>query len=204
MSSRQTRSKSRGRAVRKPARPLSRVRTDAYFSDPDYDQPTPEPKTASTPSPTWGKLSNKIIETRLYDELNGTETVPLLRPDGRRYYMSSACGPASYSSTGEFQDRVARPNASRAKAMTYPNSNFPETSNFTQTQTSPEDLHRVRGKLRYQLNWTRKSACEHLQLGERKDLILLLSLEPLCLTSHLRTSSCDRLKVSCHDLASSG
>lgn len=128
MSSRQTRSKSRGRAVRKPARPLSRVRTDACFSDPDYDQSTPEPKTASTPSPSWGKLSNKPIETRLYDELNGIETVPLLRPDGRHYYMSSACSPASYSSTGKFQDRVARPNASRARAMAWPNPNFPPTS----------------------------------------------------------------------------
>ncbi|CAD0099012.1 unnamed protein product [Aureobasidium mustum] len=125
MSTRQTRSKSRGRAVRTPVRPLSRVRTNTSFSDPDYDQPTPEPKTASTPSPTWGKLPDEKNVVRKFEVPTGTPSVSLIRPDGRRYYMSSACGPVNYSSTGKFQDPVARSNASRAKAMVYPNFHEP-------------------------------------------------------------------------------
>ncbi|KAK6000905.1 hypothetical protein QM012_002988 [Aureobasidium pullulans] len=120
MSTRQTRSKSRGRAIRQPERPPSRVRNDAYFSDPDYGQPAPEPKTASTPSPSWGMFSDKRIAIQSYEMPDGIPSVSLMRSDGRRYYMSSACGPASYSATGKFQDRVTRPNASRAKAMAHP------------------------------------------------------------------------------------
>ncbi|KAH0254558.1 hypothetical protein KCU91_g17937, partial [Aureobasidium melanogenum] len=126
MSTRQTRSKSRVRAANKPARPLSRVRTNTSFSDPDYDQSTPEPKTASTPSPSWGEFPREKVETREFEIPQGTPSVSLIRPDGRRYYMSSACGPVSYSSAGEFQDRIAGSNASRAKAMAYSNPNFPE------------------------------------------------------------------------------
>ncbi|KAH0334890.1 hypothetical protein KCU81_g9257, partial [Aureobasidium melanogenum] len=124
MSTRQTRSKSRGRAANKPIRPLSRVRTNTSFSDPDYDQSTPEPKTASTPSPTWGKFPRKTAEPQGFRAPQGIPSVPLIRSDGRRYYMSSACGPVSYSPAGKFQDRVTSSNASRAKAMVLPN--FPE------------------------------------------------------------------------------
>ncbi|KAG9696221.1 hypothetical protein KCU95_g4416, partial [Aureobasidium melanogenum] len=124
MSTRQTRSKSRGRAANKPIRPLSRVRTNTSFSDPDYDQSTPEPKTASTPSPTWGKFPRKTAEPQGFKAPQGIPSVPLIRSDGRRYYMSSACGPVSYSPAGKFQDRVTSSNASRAKTMVLPN--FPE------------------------------------------------------------------------------
>ncbi|KAH0365814.1 hypothetical protein KCU65_g5784, partial [Aureobasidium melanogenum] len=126
MSTRQTRSKSRGRAANKPARPLSRVRTNTSFSDPDYDQSTPEPKTASTPSPTWDKFPRKTAENQVLEGEgpHGIPSVSLIRSDGRRYYMSSACGPVSYSPAGKFRDPVAMSNASRAKAMVLPN--FPE------------------------------------------------------------------------------
>lgn len=125
MSTRQTRSKSRGRAANKPARPLSRVRTNASFSDPDYDQSTPEPKTASTPSPSWGKFPRKNVDTGKFEVSQDAPSESLIRPDGRRYYMSSARGPVSYSSAGKFQDRVAESNASRAEAMVYPNFSEP-------------------------------------------------------------------------------
>ncbi|KAI4721527.1 hypothetical protein E4T48_02108 [Aureobasidium sp. EXF-10727] len=144
MSTRQTRSRSRGRAASKysqPARPLSRIRPTAQFSDPDYDQSTPEPKTASTPSPSWGMFGGnkeKILFSKATTkqplvrnsanpasgdtnpDWRGTPSVSLVKPDGGRYYMSSFCAPASHSPKGDFQDRISRSNSSRAKAMASP------------------------------------------------------------------------------------
>ncbi|KAG9518415.1 hypothetical protein KCU93_g8386, partial [Aureobasidium melanogenum] len=130
MSTRQTRSKSRGRAANKPARPLSRVRTNASFSDLDYDQSTPEPKTASTPSPSWGKFPRKKVKTRKFEVPQGTHSVSLIRPDDGRNYKENASAIYAFADSfvdslpGKFQDPVAKFNASRAKAMVYPN--FPE------------------------------------------------------------------------------
>ncbi|KAG9662727.1 hypothetical protein KCU64_g1775, partial [Aureobasidium melanogenum] len=130
MSTRQTRSKSRGRATNKPARPLSRVRTNTSFSDPDYDQSTPEPKTASTPSPSWGKFPRKKVETRKFEVPQGTGPVSLIRPDDGRNYKENASAIYAFADSfvdslpGKFRDPVAKSNASRAKAMVYPN--FPE------------------------------------------------------------------------------
>ncbi|KAI4726178.1 hypothetical protein E4T49_06061 [Aureobasidium sp. EXF-10728] len=144
MSTRQTRSRSRGRPAGKysqPARPLSRIRPTAQFSDPDYDQSTPEPKTASTPSPSWGVFGGnkeKILFSKATTkqplvrnsanpasgdtnpDWKGTPSVSLVKPDGGRYYMSSFCAPASHSPKGDFQDRISRSNSSRAKAMASP------------------------------------------------------------------------------------
>jgi hypothetical protein len=136
-----TRSRSRGRPANKPSQPaghLNRIRTNAYFSDPDYDQTTPIPKTASTPSPTWGKIrkSNSTTassstapensQVRLHPSggfqvLRQEEpSVSLLRPDGKSYYMSSFCAPVNHSPTGDFQDRISKSNLPRAKAMASP------------------------------------------------------------------------------------
>ncbi|CAD0110898.1 unnamed protein product [Aureobasidium uvarum] len=153
MSTPQTRSRSRGRPASKssqPGRPLSRIQTTAQFSDPDYDQSTPEPKTASTPSPSWGKFqgknNGKIMsreaaakpswirgyqidpmgsdEARVHDmtpDWRGIPSVSYINPnDGGGYYMSSYCAPASHSPKADFQDRISGSNSSRAKAMASP------------------------------------------------------------------------------------
>jgi hypothetical protein len=136
-----TRSRSRGRPANKPsppARPLNRIRTNAYFSDPDYDQTTPIPKTASTPSPTWGKLRKnnptaassstapgnshvRLHPSGGFQVLRQEEpSVSLSRPDGKSYYMSSLCAPIDHSPIGDFKDRISKSNVPRAKAMASP------------------------------------------------------------------------------------
>ena len=128
---RQARSRSRSRPASKPSHParsLNRIRTNAYFSDPDYDQTTPEPKTAYTPSPTWGKLQRKN-NFKIVSSSTATENSrirhqeepsdSLARRDGRRYAISSFCAPPDRPSEN-FKDRISTPNLARAKAMASP------------------------------------------------------------------------------------
>jgi hypothetical protein len=129
---RQARSRSRSRPASKPSQParsLNRIRTNAYFSDPDYDQTTPEPKTASTPSPTWGKLQRKnnfktvssstaTENSRIRHQEEPSDS--LARRDDRRNAMSSFCAPPDRPSEN-FKDRISPPNLARAKAMASPN-----------------------------------------------------------------------------------
>ncbi|CAD0084654.1 unnamed protein product [Aureobasidium vineae] len=170
MPTRQTRSRSRGRPASKssqPGRPLSRIRTTAQFSAPDYDQSTPEPKIPSTPSPSWGKFLGKkngkimspesaakrswlrgyqrdtvgLDEARVYDmtpDWRGIPSVSLIKPDGGGYYMSSYCAPASHSSKGDVQDRISRSNSSRAKTMASPTFSKRSTSRPKRVEISTQ------------------------------------------------------------------
>jgi hypothetical protein len=166
-----TRSRSRGRPASKasqPAKPLNRIRTNAYFSDPDYDQTTPMPKTASTPSPTWGKTrkNNNTAEspstapensrirlhsgggfTVLYQE---EPTVSLFKY--RNYNkISSFCAPVAPPPTADFQDSISKSNLSQAKAMASPtprkrSSSRPKRVEISSESCQDEEKERMRSR----------------------------------------------------------
>lgn len=169
-----SRSRSRSRPASKPsqsARSLNRIRTNAYFSDPDYNQETPMPKTASTPSPTWGKpqrrnavSSSMTTETshvrrRLSEGFKVTHqaepSVSLSRQDGKRYYMSSFCAPPDHP-TENFKDRISPPNLLRAKAMASPTFRSRSTSRPKRVEILSDFDEEERMRLRSSPTWRKK------------------------------------------------
>ncbi|KAI5195546.1 hypothetical protein E4T39_08169 [Aureobasidium subglaciale] len=151
MSARQARSELRGGYDDEPpkfTRSRPRVRTTIQFADPDYNQPTPVPKSV-TPSPTWvnvhktahGRWSHDRVRVSDLDEyvkINKTANQRFRCEDDANFVVddrlfasrthskdvssSSFCAEPSVSPTGDFQDRIARFNYSRAQAMASPQS----------------------------------------------------------------------------------
>lgn len=171
---RRPRSRSRSRPASKPsqsARSLNRIQTNAYFSDPDYDQETPMPKTASTPSPTWGKPQRKNtvsasmasetshVRPRLSEGFKVTHqaepSVSLFRQDGKRYYMSSFCAPPDHP-TEKFKDRISPPNLSRAKAMASPTFRSRSTSRPKRVEILTDSDEEERMRLRSSPTWRKR------------------------------------------------
>ncbi|KAI5196318.1 hypothetical protein E4T38_08563 [Aureobasidium subglaciale] len=130
------------------ARTRPRVRTTTQFADPDYNQPTPMPKSAAL-SPTWAnvhKIANgrqfhervKVSDLDRYVEINKTANQRFRRGDHTNFVIEdrpsasrtrskdissgSFCAEPSISPMGDFQDRIARFNFARAQAMASPQS----------------------------------------------------------------------------------
>ena len=174
---RQARSRSRSRPASKhsqPTRPLNRIQTNAYFSDPDYDQDTPIPKTASTPSPTWGKLQrknnfktassstaveNSHMRHHPSDGFKVTHqaepSVSLSRQDGKRYYMSSFCASPDHP-TEKFKDRISPPMLSRAKAMASPTFRNRSASRPKRVEILSDSDEEQRMRLRSSPTWRKR------------------------------------------------
>ncbi|THW26278.1 hypothetical protein D6D23_03570 [Aureobasidium pullulans] len=149
----QTRTKNRSRSRSRPAkgssksaRSVSNVQRTSTFADPNYSQPTPEPKSASL-SPTWVEVhgtkrgesepstsyvrrSDLAEHTLEYPSdrsdvtvspINGEPSVPFpdfRHPNGQRYVpLSTYCAPPGTALDGRFQDPVLISNYRRAKAM---------------------------------------------------------------------------------------
>ncbi|KAH0287461.1 hypothetical protein M436DRAFT_86106 [Aureobasidium namibiae CBS 147.97] len=174
---RQARSRSRSRPASKPSQParsLNRIRTNAYFSDLDYDQDTPIPKTASTPSLTWGKPQRKN-NTKTLSSSTATDTshvrrrlsegfkvthqaepsVSLPRQDGKQYYMSSFCAYPDHP-TEKFKDRISPPNLSRAKAMASPTFRSRSSSRPKRVEILSDYDEEERMRLRSSPTWRRR------------------------------------------------